>query len=292
MGQKKKHRKSSQKIKEKNIVKQKLERSDIDFDPSAYIVYNNLEFTYPCLSFDVIRDAQGDSPERVQKFPISFYMVAGAQTPPEVSNNFLYVSKIDNIQPLEQEDEEDSEDEDKNDEEDDDDPKNLPRLSTIKVSVKGCVNRIRTTKINGKTFSATWTDKGKVHIHDLTQPVHAVSDLKLIQTYIAQKIENKPIFTFGGHLTEGYSVDWSSVKTANLATGDCKKNIHVWTLKSQNDWQVDQQPLVGHESSVEDIKWSPTEPDILSSCSVDRSVRLWDLRNPPISRCISAIENS
>lgn len=55
-----------------------------------------------------------------------------------------------------------------------------------------------------------------------------------------------------------------------LATGDCKKNIHIWKPTEGASWAVDQRPLVGHSASVEDLQWSPNEPNVLASCSVDR----------------------
>lgn len=292
MGMKKKHIKKLKKVQQKKDAVKKNNEPEIDFDTSAYVVYHRLEMTYPCLSFDIVSDSFGSGPDRIGRFPLSLYLVAGAQTPPHVETNYVYVMKVDNIKPLKQEDETVKDEESDEEEIDEDDPANLPRLTSIRVVHKGCVNRLRVNKLGGKTLTATWSDKGKVHIYDLTTPVHAVADQKSINTYTAQKIDPKPIFTFGGHLTEGYGIDWAPLKSGSLATGDCKKNIHIWTMKNHADWHVDQQPLVGHENSVEDIKWSPDDADILASCSVDKSIRVWDLRQSTLAKCVNCISES
>lgn len=76
-----------------------------------------------------------------------------------------------------------------------------------------------------------------------------------------------------------------------LATGDCRKDIHIWKL-SESSWTVDQRPLIGHSSSIEDLQWSPNEQHVLASCSVDKSIRIWDTRVQPSKACMLNVENA
>lgn len=70
------------------------------------------------------------------------------------------------------------------------------------------------------------------------------------------------------------------------------RRIHVWHMGEGGEWKVDQRPLVGHLGSIEDVQWSPIEESLLSSCSSDASIRLWDTRSPPTEACVRTIANA
>jgi ribosome assembly protein RRB1 len=87
------------------------------------------------------------------------------------------------------------------------------------------------------------------------------------------------MFTFRGHNSEGYALDWSPVVAGRLASGDGHGFIHIWNMgASSNAWQVDSTPYTGHTGSVEDLQWSPTEATVFSSSSSDKTVKIWDTR--------------
>lgn len=76
----------------------------------------------------------------------------------------------------------------------------------------------------------------------------------------------------------GYHATWLQVAAGRLASGDCAAAIHVWEPAPGGRWAVSQ-AYRGHANSVEDLQWSPTETTVFASCSVDRSIRIWDSRD-------------
>ena len=58
------------------------EGEELEYDPSAYVMYHSLRTEWPCLSFDIIRDTLGDNRQRVSSYPIPL---------PFFSHLFLYL---------------------------------------------------------------------------------------------------------------------------------------------------------------------------------------------------------
>ncbi|OTF74635.1 glutamate-rich WD repeat-containing protein 1-like protein [Euroglyphus maynei] len=252
----------------------------LECDYSAYVLYHKAETGFPCLSFDIVEDQLGSGEQRAQTFPMTTYLVAGTQADKDHHNRLL-VMKFSNMNPVnnKKENKDDDEDDDDDDDDDEEDEETLPDLSCTSIPHSGCVNRIRCRQIGDKLIVANWSDHGAVHLWNMTDALHSCDgDAQRIADFNKGNVHHKPIYSFNGHHSPGFGLDWSPVDDGKLATGDSHKHIFIWNV-SNDGWKVDQLPLIGHESSVEDIQWSPNESTILSSCSVDRTIRIWDTRD-------------
>eukprot|EP00054_Salpingoeca_dolichothecata_P037752 m.11822 g.11822 ORF g.11822 m.11822 type:complete len:467 (+) comp7847_c0_seq1:60-1460(+) len=232
-------------------------------DRSTYITQTEFTSDWPCLSFDILKDGFGN--ERTQ-FPMSMYIVAGTQAD-QPNKNKLNVLKLANIKRQAEEDEDDEEEDDTIGGEDE------PLLTHRGVPHRGGVNRVRACG----TVVASWADTKKVHIWDLSTHFEALDNPNFVSK---NALPSKPLFTFAGHQDEGFALDWSPVVPLRLASGDCTGAVHLWTSHEGGTWSVGQEMCLGHEASVEDLQWSPNEPDVLASCSVDKTIRIWDTRHP------------
>ena len=269
-----------------------VDPTDLDFDESAYMMYHKAECGYPCLSFDVIPDSLGSSEERSTSYPQTVYIVAGTQAP-RVHANKLLVMKMTNLTKMKHkrrsQDSESEDDDDDGDGESEDDP----RLLCAQIPHDGAVNRVRTITLGSTQVASSWSETARVCIWDLTKQLQAVEDKKTNDLFNKlPRNDTKPIFSFRGHRTEGYGMDWSVVNKGYLATGDQNKKIFIWKPLEAFSWHVDQHPLVGHQDSVEDIQWSPNEQNILVSCSVDKSIRVWDIRANPASANVLTVPDA
>ncbi|TDZ37286.1 Ribosome assembly protein rrb1 [Colletotrichum trifolii] len=243
-------------------------------DTSTYEMLHNLSTPWPCLSFDILRDSLGDNRK---VYPATMYTVAGTQAEnAKAGDNQLMVMKFSGLSRTEKP-EEDSEDEDEDDEDAD------PVLEHRSIPLNSTTNRIRAHQIPSQdpsrpptTLTATMTESSQVFIHDITPHLYSFDNPGV--SISAQ--QNKPVSTIRAHKSEGYAVNWSPmVPGGKLLTGDNDGLIYVTTRTDGGGFVTDTRAFQGHTSSVEEIKWSPSEQSVFASASSDGTIRVWDVRS-------------
>lgn len=253
---------------------------ELEMDQSAYRMYHLCQTGAPCLSFDVLRDANGDAREQ---YPLSMLLCAGTQADSALSNRLL-VMRMHNLHGTQNKKDGEESSDGESDEEEEEDEDKKPQMELAMMPHFGGINRVRVTQRGEQSLAAVWSEKAQVEIFDLKSQLDAVHSSAAMSTFIKQQKEATPLFSFSGHMTEGFAIDWSPKVPGRLVSGDCKKNIHVWEPREGGtSWQIDQRPFSSHTKSVEDLQWSPTEATVFASCSVDQSIRIWDIRSPPNS---------
>lgn len=72
------------------------------------------------------------------------------------------------------------------------------------------------TELGGSQIAAVWSEKGQVDIYDLQRPLVALSDSQAMAAFLREEqAKIKPVFSFAGHMTEGFAMDWSPKKPGN-----------------------------------------------------------------------------
>ncbi|KAJ6621103.1 glutamate-rich WD repeat-containing protein [Mycena sp. CBHHK59/15] len=237
-------------------------------DDSVYIIRHSMKVTWPCLSFDVLRDNLGD--ER-QRYPATSYLVAGTQAD-TAKDNEVVVYKLSSLHRTQK----DGDDEDSDDDEDDDD-ENLdedPIVEYRSIPHVGGVNRMRAQplppssqlpSVSQPYHVASWADTGKVHIWDV-RPL--IESLDVPGYSVDKRRSHSPVYTVNTHgRAEGFAMDWAATGSSlRLLTGDIHSKIYL-TSSSPSGFNTAVQPFTSHTSSVEDLQWSPTE------------LTMWDIRS-------------
>lgn len=259
------------------------EGEQLDVEPGTYDMLHRAQVEWPCLSFDIIRDNLG---AQRTAYPMTAYVVAGSQAS-RVEDNRLYVMKWWKLHRTSKDGREDDSDEDEDS--DDDEEETEAVLDCKSVPHPGGVNRVRSMPQAGHIV-ATWSDTGKVHMWNLEAQRKAVD-----KPSEKAPISSKPIFTSEAHKDEGFALDFSPHDTGRFLTGG--NDSAVFLLEPvPGGWSIgSDKPFSGHSAAVEDVQWKKTgagSQHIFASCSADKSVRIWDVREPSRKKSAATIANA
>lgn len=249
-------------------------------DLQAYECLFPLLLEWPALSFAFLEPP--DAPRKAFPFATTIAVGTQAEAAEENKVQVLHLSGLrrfrkkskDAAQDAEDQDEDGDEDEDSDSSEVyDDGVKGLkvePRVTHFSVPHNGTVNRLASMRAHAEVV-ATFADTGAVHVFNLSNAVAA-----------------RHIHSSAGHRVEGYALAWAALEPWLLASGDTQGRILLHTFNSEGQPR-EELVFEGHQGSVEDIVWSPSEPTVFASCSADRSIRFWDTTRPPGKRCAMTI---
>lgn len=235
---------------------------ELEYDPSAYVMYHSMRTDWPCLSFDILKDNLGDNRQR---FPMTMFMVTGSQAD-RADKNKITILKLSDLHKTQQVADSDSESDDEDNLDED------PTIEHANIAHKGGINRIRAMP-QSPGIIATMADTSACHIYDAT----ALLDSLMLNRSRPPPI-TQPLQSYTGHTQEGYAIDWSPLIPGQLASGDCAGHIRTWNpIRGGRAWNVSDN-YRGHTASVEDLQWSPSEGTVFASASADRTVKIWDTR--------------
>jgi ribosome assembly protein RRB1 len=260
-------------------------------DLSAYDMIHTLESPWPCLSCDIVPDQLGSDRK---SYPATVYAVAGTQAAAgKEMENQLMVMKLSSLSRMER-----AQDEELSDDDSDDDSSD-PILETKSIPLNTCTNRIRvhqspqsTSAYPPTTLTAAMTESGQVYIHDITPHLSAFD----IPGATITPTQNKPISTIRAHKNvEGYAVDWSPlIAEGKVVTGDVSGKIFATTRTQGGGFVTDTTAFTGHQGTVEELQWSPTERHVFASAGNDGTVLIWDARSksrkPAVSMQVSTTD--
>lgn len=104
---------------------------------------------------------------------------------------------------------------------------NIFRNETISFSISETFNfpvshslilflRLQVTQRGEQSLAAVWSEKGQVEIFDLRPQLEAVHSSDAMEAFIKQQKEATALFSFSGHMTEGFAIDWSPTVPGKL----------------------------------------------------------------------------
>ena len=239
-----------------------MEEDNVELVPTegAYKMLHRMTLEWSALSFDVVPDTLGacrDAP------PYALYLATA--TSASGKKNTVSVVKASNLRMTYQEPEDGEGDERMEEDEDYSDP----TLASVDNKIPTGVNRVRAMRQRPGVV-ACWGMDGRVYVYDMGDRLAGLDGGVVMQKDSLRSTLN--------HRCEGVALDWSGVVPGRLVTGCLNGGIMLWE-EGQGRWTGLPEIYAGHKKSVEDLQFSPEEADVFLSCSVDTTLRVWDVRD-------------
>lgn len=76
-------------------------------------------------------------------------------------------------------------------------------------NVRISLSLLQATQCGQQSLAAVWSEKGQVEIFDLQPQLNAVHSPAAMAAFISKQKEATSLFSFSGHMTEGFALDWS-----------------------------------------------------------------------------------
>lgn len=271
-------------------------------DESAYDVFHKCMVEWPSLSFDFIcMNSSGAydnvNPVLMDTYPLSVSLIMGTQAE-RANKNKLVCVRMSNMHRTStskrgrgikttKEHDSDSESSDEDDDDDDDgdsriSPDRNAILQSCDIRMDSTVNRVRVMPQKANIVAAC-CESGRVAFVDAEPALNTLNLDSKRRMRMPDSIPPsavKPFYAFNGHRAEGYALDWSRAAPGRLLSGAVNGTIYLSEPSSEEGaaWSTSPNRFRGHTDSVEDIQWSPNEPNVFASCSADKSILFWDSR--------------
>jgi ribosome assembly protein RRB1 len=137
---------------------------------------------------------------------------------------------------------------------------------------KGSVCRLKTTQVGDIQVVASSSSTGKILLYDINDCYHS------LQTNEMCFPPTEPNYIITNHGTDqSYGLDWSPTEKGVLITGDASGRI-LLTRLTESSCISEEAFYLGHTRCIGELQWSPNEKSYFASCSMDKTIRIWDCR--------------
>ena len=249
------------------------EGEELACSPGAYRLLTQWTAEWPCLSFDFIVPAKNNEDiskvrefEHSSEFDSDIFMVAGSQAN-NPSNNSLYILKLSEL-----------EEEETNSENSFDQGGSEPDIYCQKIPLMSSTNRIRA--MSNYPIVALLNEHAQLQLYDLRTSLATLQNQK--GNSQKEKTSTLALMQQFTLQDEGFALEFSKLVPGRLACGIRNGSVLVYepTNESFGGLTPLGQPIKTTNASIEDIKFSPNQTEVLATGASDGVVRIYDLRAP------------